>query len=301
MTVGQLISELQKYPEACVITRLSDGKLLEMLSDLCLPDEEWRAVPGYEGRYAVSSRGRVKSYLQRNEGRLLPGYDQEGYKFVSISNSEGQSAWTGIHRLVASAFIPNPEGKEYVNHKDGIKDNNWVENLEWVTPKENTKHAWDTGLAYSVRARPIVCLNTGRIFNSAYDVPKVYGVNNTGVYASAESGGTTPICGLYFSFDVDTALDTTQLISDEAARKLADYTRYRTRLDKQREMCELAIKSTSHRVQCVDTGVIYASVNEAMRETGLTSIGYALKNNKKVKGRTFRYITEEEYQTCYPV
>ena len=61
-----------------------------------------------------------------------------------------------------------------------MKDHNYVWNLEWVTLKENTQHAWKTGLAVSVRARLIICLNTGRVFSSCYEVPAVYGVNNGG-------------------------------------------------------------------------------------------------------------------------
>ena len=301
MTVGQLISKLQAYPEDAVITKLSDGKLLEMLADLDLPDEEWKDIPGYEGRYTISNRGSVKSYLQRKSGRLLPGYDQEGYRVVSLSDGKGNSLWIGIHRLVALAFIPNPENKPSVNHIDGAKDNNDVNNLEWVTPKENTQHAWENHLAYSVRARPIICLNTGRVFSSAYGVPEVYGVNNCGAYESAESNGTKSICGLYFSFDVDQKLDPENLISDEEAKELADYTRYKIKRDRQNKIYKLANLKTSHPVKCLNTGEVYASVSEAIRKTGYTSIDYALKNNTLAHGCMFRYITREEYEQCSQV
>ncbi len=298
MTVGQLISKLQAYPEDAVITKLSDGKLLEMLADLDLPDEEWRDIPGYEGRYTVSNRGRVKSHLQRKSGRLLPGYDEQGYRVVSLSDSYNKSKYVGIHRLVALAFIPNPENKPSVNHIDGVKDNNDISNLEWVTPKENTRHAWDNHLAYSVRARPIICLNTGRVFHSAYDVPEVYGVNNSGAYQSAESDGTKSVCGLYFSFNTDAELDPDKLISDEEAKELAEYTRYKIRVEGKRNIHKEAIKKTSHPIRCVDTGEVYASVSEAIRKTGFTSIDYALKNDTLVNGYRFSYITREEYENA---
>ena len=79
MTTGSLIKLLEGFPEDTIIQGITDGKLYEMLALLELPSEEWRDVPGYEGKYSVSNLGRVKSFLQKRTGRILPGYDQEGY------------------------------------------------------------------------------------------------------------------------------------------------------------------------------------------------------------------------------
>ena len=81
--------------------------------------------------------------------------DKKGYK---ITHLNGYAGSLRVHRLVASAFIPNPdpEHKTQVNHINGIKDDNRVENLEWVTPKENVHHAWNTGLA-----QPRLFIQTG--------------------------------------------------------------------------------------------------------------------------------------------
>lgn len=99
--------------------------------------ELWAPVEGYGGRYIVSSHGRVQS----RRGFLKPGIVTDGYLAVRLS-LYGHCKTLTLHRLVAKAFIPNAEGKAQVNHKDGVKTNNHVDNLEWVTPGENHLHAY---------------------------------------------------------------------------------------------------------------------------------------------------------------
>lgn len=107
--------------------------------------EEWRAVTGYEGLYEVSNLGNIIN-VKRN--RLLrPGYVY-GYQSVSLSKHNIRCT-KRLHRLIAKAFIPNPENKPAVNHIDGNKANNAVSNLEWVTDKENTHHAMSLGTMHS--------------------------------------------------------------------------------------------------------------------------------------------------------
>lgn len=116
--------------------------------------EEWRDVIGWGDYYQVSNLGRVKSlerpvsyYRNGNlvqaikpERMLKPTADKDGYMRV-ILFADGKKVGRGIHRLVAESFIKNINGNEFVNHKDGVKNNNNVSNLEWVTAKENTMHA----------------------------------------------------------------------------------------------------------------------------------------------------------------
>lgn len=123
-------------------------------------EEIWKDVHGYEGYYQVSNFGRIRSLdrdvVHRKTGgiKLMNGrfikssVKKNGYMNIILSK-EGVTKNHHPHRLVAQSFIPNPENKPHVNHKDGNKTNNYVENLEWVTRSENMIHASKTGLAKS--------------------------------------------------------------------------------------------------------------------------------------------------------
>jgi hypothetical protein len=97
--------------------------------------EEWRDIPGLDG-YQASNCGRIRSFKRGKPKLLRQSKDKKGYCRCFAS---GKGAT--VHRLVASAFIPNPENKPQVNHIDGNKSNNNAQNLEWATNAENQKHA----------------------------------------------------------------------------------------------------------------------------------------------------------------
>jgi hypothetical protein len=111
--------------------------------------ERWKPIPGYEGRYEVSSWGRVLS--KRTNKFLKPNVMNHGYACVHLYSGGKQTRVVKtIHQLVAIAFIPNPHDYREVNHKNFLRRDNRVENLEWVSRKENVQHA----LAAGRRVRP---------------------------------------------------------------------------------------------------------------------------------------------------
>ena len=111
-------------------------------------NEEWRSVRGYEGIYEVSNIGRIRSLITLYASKpkiLIQTVGKRGYCTVQL-----RDGYTGVtkttHRLVAEAFVPNIQGLECVNHIDGDKENNHMDNLAWCTHAENLQHAYDTNL-----------------------------------------------------------------------------------------------------------------------------------------------------------
>jgi hypothetical protein len=107
--------------------------------------EIWKKVEGFDGRYEVSNFGKVRSYFKNKLHFLIPCKHPNGYLHVDL-RMKGLGNRISIHRLVAKLFILNPENKPCVNHKNGIKTDNAVENLEWATYSENQQHCYNTGL-----------------------------------------------------------------------------------------------------------------------------------------------------------
>lgn len=109
-----------------------------------MDNELWLPITEWENCYAVSNMGRVKSLRFKNgtfPGRILrAGKKRNGYVAHNLRNGK-RNVHISVHRLVASAFLFPVEGKSTINHKNGIKTDNRADNLEWVSPKENTAHS----------------------------------------------------------------------------------------------------------------------------------------------------------------
>ena len=155
--------------------------------------EEWRPVVGYEGWYIISNLGRLQRIhagLGTWPGRILRGNrDRYGYLWVRLYR-DGQYRSHKVHQLAAQAFLGPPLGRE-VNHKNGIKADNRVENLEWVTVAQNRRHAFATGLQVAVTGErtgsaklkwaDILVIRAGRGKITQQELADRYGVSDSAI------------------------------------------------------------------------------------------------------------------------
>ena len=171
-------------------------------------NEEWRDIKGYEGKYQVSSLGRVKSLgnnKSKKEKILKPGKNKLDYLYVILCKN-GESKGFLVHRLVAEAFVNNPNEYKCVNHKDENKTNNCVDNLEWCTHKYNNTYGTRLErVSEKVKgskhygARKVQCITTGKKFNCIkeaaeyYYIDRHYIINNC--KDSNKYGGKHPLTG----------------------------------------------------------------------------------------------------------
>jgi hypothetical protein len=139
----------------------------------------WKDVKGYEGLYQVSDKGEVRRLLYNKTRPVKPRDGQ--YNTVTLSKN-GIKKSHAIHRMVAEAFLERPQGATEVNHKDGVKHHNNVENLEWVTQRENRLHAMNelNHFPFGKPARKVKCINadTGELiqeFPSLADAARAVG------------------------------------------------------------------------------------------------------------------------------
>ena len=148
-----------------------------------LDGEEWLPVPDFEELYHVSNFGRVKSFWYGKAKILKPLLSTKGYLQVNLHKNDKSKRFR-VHRLVALAFVTNPEGKPHINHKDGHPLNCHVSNLEWCTCSENNQHAYDTGLKKSGESHYNAKLTNEQIYYirenpsglTTYELAEMFGV-----------------------------------------------------------------------------------------------------------------------------
>ena len=169
--------------------------------------EIWKDVQGYEGLYQVSNLGRVKSlgrFIDRlvtgnywQEERILkPNKTKYGYLMVELRKNY-KPKYFKVHRLVALAFIPNPENKPQIDHINAIKTYNSVNNLRWASHKENMNNSLTIAFLFSVakagknhpRARAIRNIDTKEIFDTIEQASKRYSISHSAIIYAIKNNG----------------------------------------------------------------------------------------------------------------
>ena len=184
--------------------------------------ENWKDIENYKGLYQVSDCGRIKSlardiYCQNGtvhrtkEKILVQNLDKNGYQYVCLSKN-GKRKFMFVHRLVAIAFIPNPENKPQVNHIDEVKTNNTVENLEWCSAQYNTNYGTRNErsvqnhkypkLGNHQRAKVVFCEELNKTFDCITSAGKVLGVNRVSI-SQACSGKQNTAGGFHWKYADD--------------------------------------------------------------------------------------------------
>lgn len=174
--------------------------------------EVWKDIEGYEGMYQVSNRGRIKSLArERNIGRKTKGdsliglYKHNGYIITILCKNSIRHTFS-VHRLVGKAFIPNPENKPCINHKDENRENNNVENLEWCTYKYNDNYGTRNARAGLKHGKRVIQYdldgNEIRRWNTGAEACRFYGVTRCMV-SSACLGITKTACGYKWRYEND--------------------------------------------------------------------------------------------------
>lgn len=140
-----------------------------------MENEIWYPLNNYHGYYQLTASGKVRSLSKRNfHCQIKPRIDRGGYLSVRLSML-GQTKTHFVHRLLALQFIPKPVHKNFVNHKNGIKSDNALSNLEWVTHQENVIYAYKQGL--NSFAKKLIDQDTGEVYRSIKSASETLGIN----------------------------------------------------------------------------------------------------------------------------
>lgn len=223
-------------------------------------------IKNYEGLYAVTDDGRVWSY--RRKIYLKPGVDRYGYFIVSLRKN-GVNKTRLVHQLVAKAFIPNPENKPQVNHINEIKTDNRVENLQWVTAKENVNHGTRNQRASDAASKPVYCVELDTVYKSTAEAAKALRVSESSVGFCC-TGRQNNVIGYHLRY-----------------------------MDK-KEKIKIPRKSIKKAIYCVELDRVFESQKEAAAELGLSNGGISNCCNGRLKtcgGYHWRFATQDDINT----
>lgn len=178
-------------------------------------EEIWKDILNYEGCYQISNKGRVKCltrYVYRGVGRNGTPINQRvdakilslhttktGYHSVML-HKDGRTRRYLVHRLVAQAFIDNPNNSPEINHKDGNRKNNLVDNLEWCNRSENILHASRVLHTLTYHGKPVRCIETGEEFRSIREAAKKHGVADTNLGNAIRGKGQKRCAGYHWEY-----------------------------------------------------------------------------------------------------
>lgn len=231
----------------------------------------WKASFIYGERYEVNNFGEVRN---KQTGKILSQYNHnKGYKVVDLSLKNKKIA-IRVHRLVAKVFISNPENKPQINHKDGNKTNNYVDNLEWVTAKENSQHAIKMGLSSRFRG-PVIAFDPKTMkkiarYNCAIDAAKSTGVDASFI-ASVCNGypKRRTANGLVWRYESD-------VLSNPECLTNARYLKYKP-VEQYTLDGKLVQTWDSIKIAAKHFGVVESTLRNACHEEWRTSVGYRWK------------------------
>lgn len=230
--------------------------------------EEWREI---DDRYSVSNLGRVKSNYANKERILKPYFNKCGYLMVDLRHPSTRKS-VSVHRLVAFAFIPNPDNLKEVNHKDEDKTNNRVDNLEWCDTKYNCNYG-TRNIRKGLNCRKRICSvdSDGEVihYGSRLEASESTGIDATSISKALKSIAQHTAGGLLWFYD-DGTVD--ELINSTGMRPV----------------------TWTKAVFSIDNNNIaerYVSIAEAKRLTGINNISRAIKNRTTAGGKRWFYAT----------